>query len=308
MNGDSIESPKAARLSLNQMTLGRATVAEAIDACVDAGIPAIGLWREKVAELGLPETRTLVQTAGLAVSSLCRGGFFPCSSERERHARLAENRRAIEEAAELGATVLVLVCGGLADDDLDAARHAVEEGIAELVPDAERAGVRLGVEPLHPMFCADRSVLSTLRQANDLVERIASPHVGVVIDAYHVWWEPGLAGEIARAGSTIVGFHVADWIVPIPDVLMGRGLMGDGFIQLRALRSAVDAAGYSGPIEVEIFNESLWNVPSAEAAREVRRRFEEHVVEDRAPVDAVERRAGTGRTARDLTRPPGTRP
>ena len=301
-------SLKAARLSLNQMTLGRATVAEAIDACVDAGIPAIGLWREKVAELGLPETRARVQAAGLAVSSLCRGGFFSCSSERERHQRRAENRRAIEEAAELGATVLVLVCGGIADDGLEAARRDVEEGVAELIPDAERAGVVLGVEPLHPMFCADRSVLSTLRQANDLVERISSPHVGVVIDAYHVWWEPGLTTEIARAGSSIVGFHVADWIVPLPDVLMGRGLMGDGVIQLHALRGAVEAAGYSGPIEVEIFNESLWDAPPREAAREVRRRFEKHVAEDGGPAGAAERRASTERTARNVARLPGSRP
>lgn len=290
------------------MTLGRSTVAEAIDACVDARIPAIGLWREKVAELGLSETRTRVHAAGLAVSSLCRGGFFPCSSERERQQRLSENRRAIEEAAELDAPVLVLVCGGVADDGLEAARHAVEEGIAELIPDAERAGIVLGVEPLHPMYCADRSVLSTLRQANDLVERIASPHVGVVIDAYHIWWEPELTSEITRAGSTIVGFHVADWIVPLPDILMGRGLMGDGFIALRALRRAVDAAGYSGPIEVEIFNDNLWNAPPAEVAREVRRRFEEHVVEDGEPVDAAGGRADTGRTVWDLAQPPGTQP
>jgi sugar phosphate isomerase/epimerase len=267
------------RLSLNQMTLGGSTLPEAVDACVHAGIESIGLWREKVAETGLAEAKKHVQAAGLTVSSLCRGGFFSAGSERDRRRRFTDNRRAIDEAVELGAPVLVLVCGGLADRSLAESRSAVEDGVAMLIPHAEQAGVQLGVEPLHPMFCADRSVISTLQHANDLVERIQSEYVGVVVDAYHLWWEPGIEREIARAGSSIVGFHVADWIVPIPDVLMGRGLIGDGCIDLRSLRRAVDAAGYAGAIEVEIFNETSWRLDPQEAAHDVRRRFEEFVLD-----------------------------
>ncbi len=265
------------RLSLNQATTKRWTLAEAAEGCARAGIPWIGVWRDRLAEVGAKQAAKIVRDAGLRVSGLCRGGMFPAATAAERRERIEDNRRAIEEAATIGTDVLVLVCGPPPDRDIAAARAMVEEAIRELTPFAADHGVRLAVEPLHPMFAADRSVIATLREANNLVERIGSPQVGVIVDAYHVWWDADVYDEIARCGRNILGFHVSDWIVPLPDVLLGRGMMGDGFIELRRLRTAVDAAGYDGPIEVEIFNQAIWDAPGDEVLALMCRRFLEHV-------------------------------
>ena len=265
------------RLSLNQMTTERWNVAEAVDGCVRAGIGAIGLWRHTVAETGLKRSAQIVRDAGLRVSSLCRGGMFPAATGAERRAHIDDNRCAIDEAAELGADVLVLVCGAAPDRDIQAAREMVHDGIAELVPYAREHGVKLGIEPLHPMFAAERSVIVTLAQALDIAEQFEQPDVGVVIDVYHVWWDPDVYAQIRRAAGRIRGFHVNDWIVPTPDLLLGRGMMGDGVIELRRLRSAVDAAGYAGPIEVEIFNQALWDAPGDEVLTLMRERYLAHV-------------------------------
>lgn len=268
------------RLSLNQATTQYWSVQEAIEGCAQAGIGWIGLWREKVAEQGLQESARVLKETGVRVSSLCRGGFFPANSDAERHARLDENRRAIDEAAALGTDVLVLVCGGLPEGskDIAGARQMVEDGIAALVPHAAQCGVRLGIEPLHPIFAADRSVISSLGLANDLAERLDSPQVGVIIDVYHVWWDPTVDQEIQRAAPYTLGFHVNDWITPLPDMLRGRGMMGDGHIELRRLREAVDSAGYTGPIEVEIFNQGIWDMPGSEVLALTCERFLEQVV------------------------------
>lgn len=266
-------APELERLSLNTATTQRWSVREAAKGCRAAGVGHIGLWRDTVAEAGLAETARVVRDADLRVSSLCRGGMFPASTPIERARRLDDNRRAIDEAAALGTTVLVLVCGPVADRDIEGARAMVEDGIARLIPYAADRGVRLGIEPLHPVFAADRSVVVTLAQANDLVARLASPQVGVVIDVYHVWWDPQLYTQIARAAGHILGFHVNDWLVPNKDPLMSRGMMGDGVIELRRIRTAVDAAGYSGPIDVEIFNEAIWRAPGREVLDLMRERF-----------------------------------
>ena len=266
-----------ARLSLNQITADRYDTRAVVEACVRHEIGWISLWRHKVAELGVRETARLVRDAGLSVSSLCRGGFFAAITESERQARHDDNRRALEEAAELGTQVLVLVCGPAPDRDLEGARRMVIEGIERLLPDAERLGVRLGVEALHPVYAGDRSVVVTLGQANGIAERFPRELVGVIVDAYHVWWDPDVYGQIARAGSRALGFHVSDWLVPSPDPLMGRGVMGDGVIELRRLRAAVDAIGYGGPIEVEIFNQQVWDMPLDEMLPLIKRRFVEHV-------------------------------
>jgi len=266
-----------ARLSLNQYTTHAWSLREAVEGCARAGIPTIGLWRDKVAEAGLAASVRALRDAGLHVSSLCRGGWFPAATPALRQARLDDNRRAIDEAAELGADVLVLVCGPAADRDLPAARAMVADSIAGILSYARERSVMLGIEPLHPMFAADRSVIVTLAQATTLAERFDSPNVGVVIDAYHVWWDPDLYPQIARAARHILGFHVSDWLVPTPDLLMGRGMMGDGVIELRRIRSAVDAAGYAGPIEVEIFNQALWDMPGAAVLSLMRERYLEHV-------------------------------
>jgi sugar phosphate isomerase/epimerase len=266
-----------ARLSLNQATTQQWSVREAVDGCVRAGIPAIGLWRHKVAETGLRESARIVRDAGLRVSSLCRGGWFPAASLAERQARLDDNRRAIEEAAELGTDVLVLVCGPAPDKDIAAARVMVEDAIAQLLPYAAEHHVQLAIEPLHPMFAADRSVIVTLAEANRLVERFAVKTLGVIVDAYHVWWDPDVYAQIAQAAGYILEFHVSDWLVPPPDHLNGRGMMGDGVIELRRLRCAVDATGYTGYIEVEIFNQALWEKPGDELLASMCQRYLEYV-------------------------------
>lgn len=272
------------RLSLNQATTRQWSVREAAEGCARAGIPWIGLWRDKVAETGLKVSARIVRDTGLKVSSLCRGGMFPAATERERLARLDENRRAVDEAATLGAEVLVLVCGAAPDRDIRAARGNVLDGVETLAPYAGESGVVLGVEPLHPAFAADRSVVCTLGEAMGIVRRVASPVVGVVVDAYHVWWDPVLYEEIRRAAGAIVGFHVDDWPRGGGDPLLSRGLMGDGVIELRRMREAVEAAGYHGPIEVEIFNEEVWATPGEEVLETVKRRYLEHVLAARETV------------------------
>lgn len=241
--------------------------------CARADVRSIGLWRHKVDEIGIEATARAVRETSLHVSSLCRGGFFPAATEHERQQRIEDNRRALDEAVELGADVLVLVCGPAPDRDLTAARRMVEDGIAALVPYAAERGVRMAIEPLHPMFAGDRSVVVTLRQANDIAERLSSAWVGVAVDAYHVWWDPEVEAQIARAAGRILGFHVSDWLVPPPDHLLGRGYMGDGVIDLPRLRSCVEAAGYLGPIEVEIFNQHIWDTPGEQVLEEIKRRF-----------------------------------
>jgi sugar phosphate isomerase/epimerase len=244
------------RVSLNQITAEQLSLDEAAAACARAGLSWIGPWRHKLAD-GPEAAARVVREAGLRVSSLCRGGFFPALDAAGSRERDADNRRAIDEASELATDVLVLVCGPAPDGDLAAARRMVLEGIERLLPYAAERGVRLGIEPLHPMQIAERSVVVTLAQANDLAERFDPAQVGVVIDAYHVWWDPDLERQVERAAGRILGYHVSDWLSPTPDVLAGRGMMGDGVIDLRGLRGLVEAAGYDGPIEVEVINPAL---------------------------------------------------
>ncbi|MEV4273790.1 sugar phosphate isomerase/epimerase family protein [Micromonospora aurantiaca (nom. illeg.)] len=274
---------RLARLSLNQRTTQRWSVAEAVDGCVRAGIPAIGLWREPVAEIGVPAAARLVTDAGLRVSSLCRGGFLTAADDAGRVEALADNRRAIDEAAALDAACLVLVVGGLppGSRDLAGARQRVADALAELAPYAAERGVRLALEPLHPMYCADRAVLSTLGQALDLAEAFPAEQVGVVVDTFHVWWDPDVWRQIARAGTRIASFQVCDFLTPLPaDVLLGRGMMGDGHIDFPPLRRAVEAAGYSGDIEVEIFNAEVWATDPDRVLATMTARYVDRVLTD----------------------------
>ncbi|MFP5333308.1 MAG: sugar phosphate isomerase/epimerase family protein [Acidimicrobiia bacterium] len=266
------------RLSLNQKTTQHWTVEEAIAGCADAGIRWIGLWREHVAKAGLDRTAHLVRDAGIGVSSLCRGGFFPATSEAERQAAIEDNRRAVDEAVVLGTDTIVLVCGGLAGNSLDDARRQVLAGIKAVAPYAAEHGVRLAIEPLHPMFCADRSVIVTLAQALDVAEQFDEDTVGVVIDTFHLWWDPTVWDQIARAGNRIFSYQVCDWLDPLPDILMGRGMMGDGVIDFVRFSRAVAAAGYQGPIEVEIFNHAVWDTPGEQVLATMIERFSQLVV------------------------------
>lgn len=262
------------RLSLNQITIDKWNMRDAAAGCVRNGIPWIAAWRHKLTDTAAEESGRIIADAGLKVSSLCRGGYFPAASAAERQKRIEDNQRALDQAVALGTDLLVLVCGPSPDRDIDGARRMVEDGIAATIPYAKERGIRLGIEPLHPMFTGDRSVIVTLRQALDLALKFPE-QVGVVIDVYHVWWDPELYVQIARAQGRILGFHVNDWLSPPPDVLMGRGMMGDGCIELRRIRLAVDAAGYRGPIEVEIFNQALWNSDGDEVCQLMKQRFVE---------------------------------
>jgi sugar phosphate isomerase/epimerase len=264
------------RLSFNQMTAGKATLREVVDACAKHGVEWIGPWRHSLGEDPVAAAK-LIRDAGLRVSSLCRGGMFPAAAPEERRKRIEDNLRAIDEAAALHTDLLVLVNGPAPGRDIDGARQMVVDGIAAIVDHAAKSGVRLGVEPLHPMFAAERSVVVTMGEANEIAARFDPQRVGLVVDVYHIWWDPQVYAEIAKAGKRIFAFHVSDWIVPTPDMLMGRGMMGDGVIEIRRLREAVEKAGYLGPIEVEIFNETLWAQSADEIAGLVACRFDEFV-------------------------------
>ncbi|GLZ34721.1 3-dehydroshikimate dehydratase [Lentzea sp. NBRC 105346] len=258
----------AGRLSLNQATIKRATVKQAVDGCAKHGVPSIGLWREPVADAGIEQTRKLVRQAGLRVSSLCRGGFL---TDPDNKNAIDDNKRAIDEAHTLGTDTLVMVVGGVPDRDLIGARQRVQDGIEVLTPYAQEAGVILALEPMHPIFCADRGVLSTLKQALDWAERFDA---GVVVDAVHVWWDPELDAQIERAGRRIASYQVCDWLNPLPpDVLLGRALPGDGNIDLDRLTRHVAKTGYSKDVEVEIFNADLWAADPDEVIAEVVRRY-----------------------------------
>jgi sugar phosphate isomerase/epimerase len=265
-------------LSMNLATLrGDCNLPRAIELCLEHGVTAISPWRDQVAAIGLHEAARLLRSSGLRVTGLCRGGMFPALDAEGRNRAHEDNRRAIEEAAVLGAECLVLVCGGLPERsrDLAEARKQVAAGIAAILPRARAAGVPLAIEPLHPMYAADRSCINTLDQALDLCAALGDG-VGVVIDTYHVWWDPGLAAAIARAGQEkrILAHHISDWLVPTKDLLLDRGMMGDGVIDLKGIRAAIEAAGYQGPQEVEIFSrDDWWKRPGDEVLRTVVERF-----------------------------------
>ncbi|MEU6566717.1 sugar phosphate isomerase/epimerase family protein [Streptomyces parvulus] len=263
------------------MTVKQLTLPELTAACRDLGVGNVGLWREPVRSYGVEAAAKLVRDAGLTVTTLCRGGFLTAVDPDERAAALADNRRAVDEAAALGTDTLVLVSGGLpaGHKDLRAARERIADALAELGPYAERHGVRLAIEPLHPMYAADRCVVSTLAQALDLAERFPAHQVGVTVDTYHVWWDDRAPEQIARAGAggRIHTFQLADWTTPLPEgVLNGRGQIGDGAVDMREWKGYVEAAGYTGAIEVELFNEALWARDGREVLAETAARFAAH--------------------------------
>jgi sugar phosphate isomerase/epimerase len=272
-------------LSINTATLRGAGPLDAIiDACARHGIRAISPWRDQVAGIGLARTTQLVRSNGLELSGYCRGGMFPAIDAAARQAALDDNRRAVDEAKTLGAACLVLVVGGLPgalagtrrSKDLVAARGEVRDGIASTLEYAREVGMPLAIEPLHPMYAADRACVNTLEQALDLCDaldpttgtgRLDRPDVaalGVAVDVYHVWWDPKLEAQIARAGKDrLLAFHVSDWLVPTRDMLNDRGMMGDGVIEIARLRGWVEAAGFAGYSEVEIFStENWWKRPA----------------------------------------------
>jgi sugar phosphate isomerase/epimerase len=256
------DMPDTGQLSINLATVRQQwDMRQAAEACLRHGIAAIAPWRDQVAAIGLDEARRIVVGNDIRVTGLCRGGMFPAADRERRAAAVTDNLRAIDEAAALRADCLVLVVGGLPEgsNDIAAARDMVAEGIAAILPHARACGMPLAIEPLHPMYAADRACVNTLKQALDICDRLGDG-VGVAIDVYHVWWDPELLPQIARAGAgkRILAHHICDWRVPTRDLLLDRGMMGDGVIDLRGIRRAIEAAGYHGPQEVEIFSSADW--------------------------------------------------
>ncbi len=251
---------------------------DAVEGCLAQGVTAISPWRDQVAEIGLDEAARIVRANDLRVTGLCRGGMFPAADTAGRQAALDDNLRAIDEAATLGADCLVLVVGGLPEGSRDIAgtRTQVAEGIAAMLPHARASNVPLAIEPLHPMYAADRACVNTINQALDLCDLLGDG-LGVAIDVYHVWWDPNLPAAIARAGrqNAIFAHHICDWLVPTKDMLLDRGMMGDGVIDLAGIRTMIEAAGYHGPQEVEIFSaENWWKRPGNEVLEVCKARFD----------------------------------
>ena len=246
-------------LSINTATVRQWPLEQVIEGCARHGIGGIAPWRDKLHECGVDKAAKLITTHGLQVSGLCRGGMFPAADAAGRQKAIEENRACVDEAVALGAKCLVLVVGGLpsGSKDIADARQQVRDGIAALLPYARANAMPLAIEPLHPMYAADRACVNTLRQANDLCDELGDG-VGVAVDIYHVWWDPELEAQIRRAGKRVLAFHVCDWLVPTTDLLLDRGMMGDGVIDVPRIRGWVEATGFSGQVEVEIFSANNW--------------------------------------------------
>ncbi len=270
-------SAPLSRLAIHSITLKSWDLATLCAKLPGAGVRGIGLWRQWLEGRPLAESRLLLDDAGVQAVSLVRGGFFVAATEAGRQRSLDDNRWAIEQAVAVGAPQIVLVCGADPGVPLPEARRQIEEGLAELSVEAAAAGVRLAIEPLHPMYADCRSAINTLGQCNDLIDRIDHPALGIALDAYHVWWDPQLFHEIARAGQRIIGFHVCDWLTPTTDLLNDRGLMGEGCIDLRALRVAVEATGFRDWVEVEIFSNRHWARPTEVFLAEIVTAYQQHV-------------------------------
>lgn len=253
-------APDLKKLAINQATtMKQWTLREAIEGYAAKDIRGISVWRDKLAECGVGEAARILKDNGMTVTGVCRGGMFPANDDAGRQAALDDNHRAVDEAAAIDAQCLVMVCGGLPDGSKDMidARNQVADGLAAMLPHARDAGVPVAIEPLHPMTAADRACVNTLEHALDLCDALGDG-MGVAVDCYHVWWDPKLEEQIARAGSRILGFHVCDWLVPTVDLVWDRGMMGDGVIDIPGIRGWVEDAGYRGFNEVEIFSERNW--------------------------------------------------
>lgn len=254
--------PNPNKLSLNTATVRRQwNLQQIIEGCDRHQIRGISPWRDQVASLGLQETARLIRRYNLTVTGYCRGGMFPGVDNAARRAALADNQRAVDEALELGAQCLVLVAGGLpqGSKDLPGARQQIRDGIAALLDYSRAHGMPLAIEPLHPMYAADRACINSLKQANDLCDELGDDGLGIAVDVYHTWWDAEYAHEITRAGKKrLLAFHICDWLNPTQELLEDRGMMGDGVIDIRAMREAVEAQDYDGFHEVEIFSRLNW--------------------------------------------------
>ncbi len=261
---------KTEGLSINLGTVRQQfDLKDAVEACLKHGITAISPWRDHVQSTGVDEAARIIKSNGMKVTGYCRGGLFPAADAAGRQAAIDDNLKMIDEAAAIGADCIILIGGGLpkGSRDIKAARGMFADGMAAILPAARAAKVPLAIEPLHPMYAADRACISLLSEALDLCDALGEG-VGVAVDAYHLWWDPNLAAQVSRAGSRILAHHICDWLVPTKDMLLDRGMMGDGVIDLPGLRRMVEAAGFHGHQEVEIFSaENWWKRPGDEVLR-----------------------------------------
>ena len=249
------------RLCVHTITTKPWTIEQAAKNFSGAGIRGITVWRDALNGRDIKQTGQLLREFNLEIVSLCRGGFFPHISSTGRQEAIDDNRKAIDEAEALGAPLIVLVCGAVPGQSLSESRKQIRDGIAAVLPYAEAAGVKLAIEPLHPMYADSRSAINTLCQANDLAEELNSPWLGIALDVYHLWWDPNLEQEIKRCGQNdnLSAFHICDWKCPTLDMLNDRGLMGEGCINIKEIRGWVEESGFKGFIEVEIFSNLYWD-------------------------------------------------
>jgi sugar phosphate isomerase/epimerase len=262
-------------LSLNTATVKQQfSLREAAEAAARHGYVGVSPWRDQVQETGTAEAARIFRANGLRVTSYCRGGLFPAADAAGRQAAIDDNKRMIDEAAAIGAECIIIIGGGLppGSRDLPGARQMFADGLAAVLPHARAAGVPLALEPLHPMYAADRGCITTTAEMLDLCDRLGDG-LGVALDTYHVWWDPNLARDVARAGKRIISHHICDWLVPTRHLLTDRGMMGDGVIDIPAIRRLIEAAGYRGVQEVEIFSEHWWSRPGDEVLKVAMERF-----------------------------------
>lgn len=265
------------RLAIHTMTTKPWDLPTACKKYSDAGVPGVGLWRQWLEGRSLEESRKMLDDHGLKAVSLVRSGFFPYLNEQQKQDAYHDNVKALEEAAAVGAPQVVLVCGAEPTLSLAENRRHITEGIASLIETASKLGVKLSIEPLHPMYADCRSAVNTIGQCNDMIDQLGDEWVGIAADVYHIWWDPQLEQQVKRAGKRIIGFHVCDWMTPTEDMLNDRGLMGEGCIDNRGIRKIVEKTGFDGPIEVEVFSTRHWATDQDEYLQKIIHAYREHV-------------------------------
>tara|TARA_R110002096_G_scaffold147671_19_gene307742 strand:- start:5837 stop:6667 length:831 start_codon:yes stop_codon:yes gene_type:complete len=266
------------KLCIHTITTKPWGVEVAMDKYADAGVGGITVWRQWLENRDIAKTGEALRARNLEIASLCRGGFFPSTSGTDRKKAIIDNEKAIEEAAELGAPMIVLVCGAVPGQPLETSRQQIADGIAAVLPKAEEHGIKLAIEPLHPMYADDRSAINSMASANAVCDQLNHPLVGIAADVYHIWWDPDLESQIqlTAAKNRLFAFHICDWMTPTSDLLNDRGLMGEGCIDIRQIRGWVEEAGFDGFNEVEVFSNRWWATDQDDFLKQIQAAYLEH--------------------------------
>ena len=269
---------RLSQLCIHTITTKPWNIEEAARNFSEQGVGGITAWRDALTGRNIRDTGKMLREHNLSIVSLCRGGFFPHHEKTKRLEAIDDNKKAIDEAYELGTSLIVLVCGSSVHQSLEDSRMQIKEGIETVLPYAQQAGVKLAIEPLHPMYADDRSAVNTIRQANDLAEAINHSHVGVAVDVYHLWWDSELEMEIKRCGrnGNLLAYHICDWKTPTTDLLLDRGLMGEGCIDIKKISGWVKEAGFKGFQEVEIFSKKYWEEDQHEFLQKIKSAYLQH--------------------------------